>query len=828
MNADFEEDVIELLKESGFWKNDKAWRYYGDTEYNYSTIGNQQSRPEAALVEKIVNSIDARLMNECYAKGIDPEGERAPQTIRDAVANFFEENPYSYTAGLIAEWGSGKRRDVSRGITVSATGAKPDQGFPSFTISDCGEGQMPRKMPDTLLSIDKKNKQLIPFVQGKFNMGGTGALKFSGYHNLQIVLSRRNPKIVDGDAIDGTDLNWGFTVVRRENPTGGRRSSVYTYLAPIGVGKNPKKGDILNFHSDTMPIFPVARNPYERESQWGTLIKLYEYKVSGFKSDILRSGGLLNRVDLLLPSLALPVRFHECRDYGGHAGSAETTLMGLNVRLKDNKADNIEDDFPITDLMNIGGEHMPVTIYAFKKKRAKTYRKNEGIIFTVNGQTHGYLTKDFFRRQSTKCSYLRDSLLAVVDCGKLTGRAIEDLFMNSRDRLSGDELRIEIEKNLEEIFKRNEILRRLKNKRQQEQRDVKLEDSKPLKTVLETMIKKSPILSQLFLEGTRISNPYRIMEVQEEDKPYDGKKYPTYFKFKGIEYGEILSRSCHINMRCKITFETDVVNDYFGREIDKGEFTLSQLVDGLKIPYTDFTLNMQNGIATLNLKLPSTCSVDDHLEFVAETNDRTQITPFVNEFTLSVLEESYRDPTKKKRRKKPPSKKKGKGREKPMDLDLPGWTEIYEHPEEGQKGWDDIEHDINRYTALIIIEDVGTDEENEDEDEHERYDFYINMDNLYLKSEKKSSKRDPKIMDACFIWGMVLIGIALIHDDIQERKDLEKKEDEETTELKSIHIQDKVENFTKAIAPVLLPMIENLNVFDEDIEFEDFGAGEAA
>ncbi|GAI12377.1 unnamed protein product, partial [marine sediment metagenome] len=33
-----------------------------------------------------------------------------------------------------------------------------------------------------------------------------------------------------------------------------------------------------------------------------------------------------------------------------------------------------------------GGERMTAKIYAFKKGRTETYRKNEGIIFTVNGQ----------------------------------------------------------------------------------------------------------------------------------------------------------------------------------------------------------------------------------------------------------------------------------------------------------------------------------------------------------------------------------------------------------------------------------------------------------
>src|SRR5680860_1715558 len=89
MQADSENDVITLLKNAGYWDEPKVWRFYGDYENNFSTIGNQQSRSDAALVEKLVNSVDARLMNECLAKGTKPEDGNAPQGIREAVARFF-------------------------------------------------------------------------------------------------------------------------------------------------------------------------------------------------------------------------------------------------------------------------------------------------------------------------------------------------------------------------------------------------------------------------------------------------------------------------------------------------------------------------------------------------------------------------------------------------------------------------------------------------------------------------------------------------------------------------------------------------------------------
>src|SRR5437667_2078909 len=105
LHADTENGVIEILKRAGFWDNSDAWRLYGDKEGNFAQAGNQQALPEAALVEKIVNCCDARLMNECLCAGIDPESEAAPTSMRDAVAMFFENRRATDNeAGSLINW----------------------------------------------------------------------------------------------------------------------------------------------------------------------------------------------------------------------------------------------------------------------------------------------------------------------------------------------------------------------------------------------------------------------------------------------------------------------------------------------------------------------------------------------------------------------------------------------------------------------------------------------------------------------------------------------------------------------------------------------------
>jgi hypothetical protein len=820
MKADSEDEVISILDNANYWSDHGAWRYYGDRENNFSTIGNQQSRPDAALVEKLVNSIDARLLNECLLRGVDPESTKAPKSIREAVAIYFEGvkkhgNDY---VGRISGWGDSKRTDVARNITLAATGFMPSSGKPSFAIADNGEGQTPDKMPTTFLSLDKSNKLRIPFVQGKFNMGGTGVLGFCSRHNLQMILSRRNPALINKTNNNSSDQKWGFTIIRRNDPEEGRRNSVYNYLAPLFAKARPGQGDVLRFYSEEIPIFPEGRNPYERLSKWGSFIKLYEYDITGYKSHILRKDGILGRLELLMPEAALPIRLFECRSgYRGHPGSFETTLTGLGIRLEDGKAENIEQGFPVSCPLAVRGEQITAKIFVFKKGRAETYRKSEGIIFILNGQTHAHLTTDFFRRKNVALSYLADSLLVLLDCSSFGGRAIEDLFINSRDRLRKGELHDSIIDSLEKLLKENEGLRRLKEERRREEIESRLEDSKPLEEVLEALLKNSPVLSELFLLGKRITSPFKTADVQNADGPFEGKKFPSYFRFKGKEYGHILKRQSPINRNCRIAFETDAENDYFGRSVDKGSFSLFLLSNEGQQAVQGYFLNLQNGIATLNIELPLNCHIGDNFVFNALISDINRLEPFINHFEITVLPEATTGGGKSSPGK-PPSDKKGDDRKSPSGIQLPRITEVYEHSDNGKKTWADLEPHFDKYSALRIRYVGGSDDPNDGDKANgpEIYDFFINVDNAYARMELKSGKIEPEVARARFVYGMVLIGLGLLQQQAQDRKrsnqfaGRDKQSDEDIND----NIENKVEEFSRAIAPILLPMIDGLGALD--------------
>ncbi|MGH8526067.1 MAG: hypothetical protein ACREXY_18255, partial [Gammaproteobacteria bacterium] len=353
LKADTEAEVIAILKAEGYWDDPKVWRFYGDQPENWATVGNQQSRAEQALIEKAMNSIDTKLIAAARIKGIPIHGQQAPQSIFEARDFLFGEEIKNV-------------EKLSHSITIAATGKR---SRPSITIADDGEGQTPTGMPETILSLHKGNKNSIPFVQGKFNMGGSGVLEFCGVdHNVELVLSKRNPKLLPADAKD-SDTHWSFTIIRREDPSpASPRASRFTYLAP---GFPDAKGNraLLSFATPTLPIFPNKNEPYFREAEWGSLFKLYEYGIRA-ATNMMLEGGLMGRVRILLPEPALPIHFHECRDYSGHSGSYSTPMAGLIYTLEEDrknpKRQNVEwfDKFD----MDIDGQKFSGRIYLFRKR----------------------------------------------------------------------------------------------------------------------------------------------------------------------------------------------------------------------------------------------------------------------------------------------------------------------------------------------------------------------------------------------------------------------------------------------------------------------------
>lgn len=775
-----EKEVVDLLRSENLWDNPKYWRYFGDNENNWSTIGNQQSEPESALVEKIVNSIDAILMKECNIRNILPDSEDAPKSIEEALTVFF-----SIKDGKIQNLTSSDRTKLAKDIIVSATGSKPNKRskeskFPCITIIDKGEGQTPKKLPDTILSINKSNKLKVPFVQGKFNMGGTGVLRFCGNENLQLIISKRCPDIAVRN--DETHNDWGVTLIRRERPTNnnGRRSSVFTYL--VNDSNNIRS---FNTGNDGLAIIPKENNINEI-LYFGMYCKLFEYNLpSRYATNI--NMGLYYRLSTLLPNLAYPVTLIECRDYSGHTLSR--TLSGLNVRLNDmessDESNKIQEKLNVT--FNIDSQTIEATIYVFKNKLddgkeldLMQFRADEGIMLIQNGQTHSSFDRKFYRRTNVGLSYLADHLLTIVDCTNINETTREDLFMNSRDRMSSNSFQKKLEQNLEDFFRSNEILKKIQFQRREAAISDKLDDEKPLVEVLESIFKSSSVLSKLFITGDKIHNPVNYGS-SDTSETFKGKYNPTFFKLAMKNNVEPPLKEAQKNKRFRITFITDANNDFFVRDSYKGEFML--ICDGVR--YDNYSINLHNGFATLTVSIHEEANVGDIYNMESIVRDNNNLREFRNDFRLLVIDDfdtkgGYGD------RRLPAGETKQSKTLGPIGLSLPNILEVY------KKDWEDKKFD--KETALKVFKISG---------ESNQYDFYINMDNLYLNTESiQFSNNDEmlKLIKSRYKYAMVLYGMSIIG---YYSKYLSTESPEEA-----------VEKFTKMISPVTIPII---NVLGQNI-----------
>jgi hypothetical protein len=364
IRADTEAEVISLLRTAGYWDDANAWRYLGDEEFNYSSVGNQQSRAEQAIIEKLINSIDAKLIAEVRRSGCLPltgSGPQAPNTLTTIV----EVRETFFGAPL------NDQELLSRSITVAATGAKPreDNGRPCFTIVDDGEGQTPAKMPDTILSLHRVTRTRSSLPKANSIWAEPRVLEFCGMErNLQLVVSKRCPDFLPAGLEQPDDGDWSFAVIRRDDPTAEGKSSRFTYLAPLCSDTQPREGALLHFSSEKMALFPEKNQPYWRETPWGTLLKLYEYDARKFATNMMFADGLMYRARLLLPQPALPLRFHECRPYRGDPNrSFDTTMVGLVETLQrdldDSKRSHVEwfDKLPFdVDGEKFEGQHLPI------------------------------------------------------------------------------------------------------------------------------------------------------------------------------------------------------------------------------------------------------------------------------------------------------------------------------------------------------------------------------------------------------------------------------------------------------------------------------------
>lgn len=736
-SAPTEAVVDEVLSRHPAFADPANWRPYGQNESNFGVVENQQASPIPALIEKVINAIDAILMRRCYEEGIDPRSDEAPRSVEDAVLRFFPR------AG---DWDLPTfRKSQAESIQVLADGPRFET---SLIVYDNGEGQHPKDFERTFLSLLRGNKTEIHFVQGKYNMGGSGAVAFCGRKRYQLVGSRRFDR----------SGPFGFTLVRRHPLSAEerviRRATWYEYFV--------FDGQIPSFDApDAMDL-----GLHNRQFTTGSVLKLYSYDLpAGSRSVISRD--LNQSINEYLFSPALPILTVDTAERYPKDRNLQRDLYGLKRRLEE-EGNKYVDEFFSEEYADETMGRIKVTCYAFSPKlsdrtaketketiQREFFKNGMSVLFSVHGQVHGHYTAEFITR-ALKYPLLRDYLLIQVDCDDLRLEFRNELFMASRDRLKEGEESRQLRHKLTEVLTKG----RLADLHARRKASISVEGS-DTDQLIRNFTRNLPLKSDLV---RLISQTFKIDERSNADlktqkraggsaRPREvpnflPQRFPSFFKIDRKADGTGMPVvQVPLGGERTIRFSTDVEDQYFDRINEPGELKLALLTPAstsqtgggktAEPRELDALLSVSKsspnrGTIRVTVAPAGHHAVGDNIKLRADLTAPGQ--PFEQIFFVKIT-----DPEK-------PTIKEGEDKSEPApQLGLPKLLLAYKEPGKGDVTWDMIEQqgiqmDYQTVMHPLVEGDLLTA-------------IYINMDCHVLLSFKagRSTEETLRIADKRFM-----------------------------------------------------------------------------
>lgn len=751
LECESEEAVLGVLKSNGILDDERRWRYLGDMPNNQSIVQSQQSTQAAALVEKITNSQDAILLRSCKAARIDPRGDSAPKTMVAAAEQFF---------GNLDERNQSQLRNFAESnLVLYATGSK---ARPCLSLYDSGEGQLPANFQSTFCSLiygssDGSYKGAIPFVQGRFNMGGTGVLPFCSEHRkLQLIVSR-----VPDDVSKSSTTEWGFTLFcffpSQQKPS-------WKYL----VGKD---NHALTAGSKPLRLIPKASArsgeiclPREREVASGTLIKMYDFKAP--RSNIC--GELYKKLQEYLLRPTLPLRVIECRP------EYKANVMGVTLwdRLSSWGPNKLEPGFEEGASISIrldSGETVPGEIRVFKSTRPGEDDENlpqTGLRALINGQSHAKRDVQFFKTKSVDKEHIAGSMLVTLDCTDLGQESRNALFMSNRETFREDPLLAELLKKLQRELSSHEGLIELNRRRYEEKVRNAVDDEEGI-SALEQLLTTDPALANLF--GSAVSGRVGAKSASDdpgtdEDKPptpFVGTEFPTFFKRK--DGSTSISIQVPRGQSKRASFLTDVGNNYFTRRKRRGVCT----TQGDTTP----TFRLFNGRLTFSVVPEKSLAVGTAIQFQATISDNVGSGPFTLNVKAEIIEPLPADPPEPR---PPISPKSGPSPSRPNIKEV---AQVPDAP------------------PLTIEKVPGTD----------RLQLVLNTTSTQLEDAKKQRPKEEEVaVSFVFKYGLALAAMGLIEN---AKKTPEWANDESAVRSR---IEETIVGLSRVMVPLCLSLPRNL------------------
>ena len=353
--------------------------------------------------------------------------------------------------------------------------------------------------------------------------------------------------------------------------------------------------------------------------------------------------------------------------------------------------------------------------------------------------------------------------------------------MNSRDRLRDSKVAKNLKDDLYKLLAEDPILKRLNNKRREEQIKDVLKDDKPLSKIVQELVSKEQALAKLLEPGFQISSPFYGDD--KPTKPYEGKQFPTFFHFEKKSQGEILKRDVEIGRKVRLTFKTDAENDYFNRSNDPGELNVLLNDEEFGEDSSYIRGPLRDGYCSVSIEFPASLKIDDKAKVSVTVNDIDNTKPFVSIAEITMIGKKVH-----KTNPKTPSNKEG--------LSIPDIKRVKK--DEWEK------YGFDRETSLTI-KSSGR----QTKSGYPAYDFFVNVENIYLKDAQKKSKISSDILEAKFTYALVVLTMAVLRDS-------EKSVGNDSKGGNDTDIESIVASLTKSLARVILPFLNSIGELSEE------------
>jgi hypothetical protein len=783
LNADSAAGVRKVLSdaEGRYWfDNPSNWTPYGGRAKNWDTVGNQQTNPVGALVELIINGEDAILLRRAVDAGIkDPRSVDAPRSMFDAVKRFFPHVNEGRIQKLSPKQRTGLAENCVRiGIRRAA---RSNSRYPTYVVIDNGCGQRPDAFASTFLSLGEKNKEGIPFVQGKFNMGSTGSLRFCTRSDIR----EQHYKLIMSRPA-GTDY-WGWTLVRVREPAGSEQLPVAEYFCPGSIPRF-REGSLKAFGHDEIGL-----------ADSGSIVKLYEYDIGDKNNGV--DIGLYNALTVSLIDCALPIRLYDfdAKPISGKGplrkqGIAARTFSGLNVVLgaelaeePDETGEFQEVGHPDTEWVHQVAERHDqdlgtVRIIVTAVSRLKDFLREQParIFYTINGQAHAFERASFLNNR-VGLPDLRNHVLVNVVCDELSKQALATIFMPDRERKASNELSRKLEKLVIDELRSDDRLRQYAAEIRKRRAFEQVEDTEASRELLRDLVKSDPAIRDLFGIGTFL--PQGIGGIEKGpgtvalgggDQQFTGKKFPTFLRLLNVreEDGQYV-KDVPINARRRIECGTDAEDEYLVRVDSPGKFWCSVSPKELQC-----SLNLHNGVARLTVWPPERAEKGQSVvaEFGFVDNG-----PNIEPLKVSVLVRfTEPEPAEKNARGEP-----AKGVHQVQGAGQPQFQFV------GKEDWAEYSFDDDS-GAYVAAGEAGTT-------------VYVNRDNRYLVNMRVTEKDEAKRVtnENTFKMALGLIALAIFKKGATGAADPEER-------TANVDPEELTRRATSAVAPYIVTIVRRL------------------